>query len=97
MVACAENEELAAYVLKKWEEMANQRPKGISENVEMTLTKAYSNLCASKTPVKTLKEFSQIKWVFSAVFLSMKIRPFCSYCNFGVLGVYTVFLKKKIF
>ncbi|XP_048330077.2 crossover junction endonuclease MUS81 isoform X2 [Ziziphus jujuba] len=63
VVVCAENEELAAYMLKKWDEMANQRPKGITENVEMTLTKAYSNLCASKTPIQTLKEFSQIKGV----------------------------------
>lgn len=67
-MVCAENEELAAYMLKKWDEMANQRPKGITENVEMTLTKAYSNLCASKTPIQTLKEFSQIKLVFSSPF-----------------------------
>ncbi|KAF3437431.1 hypothetical protein FNV43_RR20184 [Rhamnella rubrinervis] len=63
LVACLENEELAVYILKKWEEMAEQRPKGITESIEMTLSKAYSNPCASKTPIKTLKDFSRIKGV----------------------------------
>ncbi|KAF3436728.1 hypothetical protein FNV43_RR19475 [Rhamnella rubrinervis] len=66
LVACLENEELAVYMLKKWEEMAEQRPKGITENIEMTLSKAYSNLCASKTPIKTIKDFSHIKLSFSS-------------------------------
>ncbi|XP_021808848.1 crossover junction endonuclease MUS81-like isoform X2 [Prunus avium] len=60
---CPENEELAAYMLRKWQEMAEQKPKGISENIEMTLSKAYSNVCNSKNPIKTLKEFSHIKGV----------------------------------
>ncbi|XP_024028052.1 crossover junction endonuclease MUS81 isoform X2 [Morus notabilis] len=62
-VKCRENEELAEYMLTKWQEMADQRPKGISENIEKTLSKAYSNLCSSKNPVQTLKDFSQIKGV----------------------------------
>ncbi|KAL5543669.1 hypothetical protein UlMin_007453 [Ulmus minor] len=62
-VACLENEELADYMLKKWQEMAEQRPKGISDNIEKTLSKAYSNLCKSKNAVKTLKDFSTIKGV----------------------------------
>ncbi|PQQ13140.1 crossover junction endonuclease MUS81 [Prunus yedoensis var. nudiflora] len=60
---CPENEELAAYMLRKWQEMAEQKPKGISENIEMILSKAYSNVCNSKNPIKTLKEFSHIKGV----------------------------------
>ncbi|PON74374.1 DNA repair protein [Parasponia andersonii] len=63
VVRCSENEELVEYMLSKCKEMADQRPKGFSENVEMTLSKAYSNLCSSKTPITTLKDFSQIKGV----------------------------------
>ncbi|PRQ54978.1 putative ERCC4 domain, restriction endonuclease type II [Rosa chinensis] len=63
LVVCSENEALAEYMLSKWQEMADKKPKGISENIEKTLTKAYSNVCNSKNPVKTLKEFSQIKGV----------------------------------
>ncbi|KAL3348367.1 hypothetical protein AABB24_021831 [Solanum stoloniferum] len=62
VVVCPENEELAAYVWNKKQEMA-QSPNGISENISMTLQKAYTNLCKSKTPIKTLKEFSKIKGV----------------------------------
>ncbi|MCD7450170.1 Crossover junction endonuclease mus81 [Datura stramonium] len=61
-VVCPENEELAAYIWNKKQEMA-QTPKGISENISKTFQKAYTNLCNSKTPVKTLKEFSEIKGV----------------------------------
>lgn len=63
-VVCSENEELAVYMWNKKQEMA-QSPNGISENISMTLQKAYTNLCKSKTPIKTLKEFSEIKWVKS--------------------------------
>lgn len=62
MVVCPENEELAAYMWNKKQEMA-QSPNGISENISMALQKAYTNLCKSKTPIKTLKEFSMIKGV----------------------------------
>ncbi|XP_015059702.1 crossover junction endonuclease MUS81 isoform X1 [Solanum pennellii] len=62
VVVCPENEELAAYMWNKKQEMA-QSPNGISENISMTLQKAYTNLCKSKTPIKTLKEFSKIKGV----------------------------------
>lgn len=65
LVVCSENEELAEYMLSKWQEMAEKNPKGISENIEKTLTKAYSNVCNFKNPVKTLKEFSEVKWVIS--------------------------------
>ncbi|KAK9912942.1 hypothetical protein M0R45_036774 [Rubus argutus] len=63
LVVCSENEELAEYMLSKWQEMAEKKPQGISENIEKTLTKAYSNVCNFKNPVKTLKEFSQVKGV----------------------------------
>ncbi|KAK4841777.1 hypothetical protein QYF36_010280 [Acer negundo] len=61
-VVCAENEELAMYLLQKRQEMA-EKPKGLSENIDMTLSKAYNNICDSKQPIKTLKDLSQIKGV----------------------------------
>ncbi|KVI07434.1 DNA repair nuclease, XPF-type/Helicase, partial [Cynara cardunculus var. scolymus] len=36
-------------------------PKGISESNAMTLLKASKNVCSSKTPIKTLKDFSKVK------------------------------------
>jgi crossover junction endonuclease MUS81 len=62
-VLCPENKELAAYLLSKRQELA-EKPKGISENVDKTLSKAYSNICYSKTPITTLKDLSQLKYVF---------------------------------
>ncbi|KAL0456059.1 UNVERIFIED_CONTAM: Crossover junction endonuclease MUS81 [Sesamum latifolium] len=56
---CPENEEVAAYLLNKRQELA-QSAKGISENMDMTLSKAYSNVCNCKTPIKTLRDLSQI-------------------------------------
>lgn len=61
-IVCAENEELAAFLWKKRQEMADSL-KGISENIDLTLRKAHSNICNSNTHIKTLKEFSQIKGV----------------------------------
>ncbi|CAK9147489.1 unnamed protein product [Ilex paraguariensis] len=61
-VECPENEELAAYLWTKWREMA-QTPKGVSENIDITLSKAYSNLCSSKMPIRSLRDFAQIKGV----------------------------------
>ncbi|GFZ02630.1 hypothetical protein Acr_15g0012380 [Actinidia rufa] len=61
-VVCPDNKDLAEFMWKKRQEMA-ERPKGLSENIEITLHKAYSNVCNSKTPIRTLKEFSQIKYV----------------------------------
>lgn len=60
LVACSKNEELAAFMWNKWQEMA-QRPKGISENLNNTMHKAYSNLCNSKEAIKSLKDLAQIK------------------------------------
>ncbi|ESW21004.1 hypothetical protein PHAVU_005G033000 [Phaseolus vulgaris] len=61
-VRCPENQELAAYIWNKWQEMAEQ-PKGISDNFEMTLSKAHFNVCSSQTPIRTIKDFSQVKGV----------------------------------
>ena len=80
LVKCPENEELADYMLRKWEDMANQKPKGISENVENTLSKAYSNICNSKDPIRTIKDFSQIKSVNNI--FSIKLGPLFIYFLF---------------
>ncbi|KAK4406320.1 Crossover junction endonuclease MUS81 [Sesamum angolense] len=68
---CPENEEVAAYLLNKRQELA-QSAKGISENMDMTLSKAYSNVCNCKTPIKTLRDLSQIKGVGKWILKQMK-------------------------
>ncbi|KAJ7982289.1 crossover junction endonuclease MUS81 [Quillaja saponaria] len=70
-VRCPENEELAAHMLKKRLEMA-EKPKGISEKIDMTLSKAYTNVCNSKTPIKTIKDFVEIKGVGKWILKLMK-------------------------
>ncbi|KAL8028622.1 hypothetical protein ABFX02_14G173300 [Erythranthe guttata] len=59
---CPENEEVAAYLFNKRQELA-QSAKGISENMDLTLSKAHSNICNCKTPIRNLKDLSQIKGV----------------------------------
>ncbi|KAJ7005111.1 crossover junction endonuclease MUS81 isoform X2 [Populus alba x Populus x berolinensis] len=61
-VLCSENEDLVSYMLQKRQELV-ESPKGLSENLEMTLSKAYSSVCCSTTPIKNLKDLSQIKGV----------------------------------
>ncbi|XP_011091811.1 crossover junction endonuclease MUS81 isoform X1 [Sesamum indicum] len=68
---CPGNEEVAAYLLNKRQELA-QSAKGISENMDMTLSKAYSNICNCKTPIKTLRDLSQIKGVGKWILKQMK-------------------------
>lgn len=60
--ACPENEEVAAYLMNKRHELA-QSSKGISDNMDMTLSKAYSNICNYQNPIRNLKDLSQIKGV----------------------------------
>lgn len=60
-VLCSENEELAKYMLQKKQELA-EKPKGLSENIEQTLAKAYKNVCDEPNPIKTLKDLSHIKY-----------------------------------
>ena len=67
-VRCPENQDLASYMSSKWKEMAEQ-PKGISENIEMALSKAHFNVCNSKSPIQTIKDFSQVKYVCNFYFL----------------------------
>lgn len=57
---CIENEQLCEYLLKKRQEIVDS-PKGISDNLDMTLQKAYSSICNSKTHITNLKELSKIK------------------------------------
>lgn len=61
-VVCPENEDIAAFMWQKRLEMA-ETPKGISDKVDMTLYKAYFNVCNSKVPIKSMKDLSQIKGV----------------------------------
>ncbi|XP_061350107.1 crossover junction endonuclease MUS81 [Gastrolobium bilobum] len=61
-VRCPENQELVSYMWNKWKEMA-QQPKGISDNIEMTLSKAHFNVCNSTNPIRTIKDFSRVKGV----------------------------------
>jgi crossover junction endonuclease MUS81 len=60
VVVCPENEALVLYLRSKRQELA-EKPKGISENVEFTLSKAYSNICNFANPIRTLKDLSHIK------------------------------------
>ncbi|CAI0560317.1 unnamed protein product [Linum tenue] len=61
-VVCPGNEDLVSCLLQKRRELADS-PKGLSDNLDMTLSKAYNSVCCAKTPIKTLKEFSQLKGV----------------------------------
>ncbi|KAE8679344.1 crossover junction endonuclease MUS81-like isoform X2 [Hibiscus syriacus] len=61
-VMCPDNEELANYLLQKRQELAD-KPKGIKENTNMTVSKAYNNICNAQHPIKTLKDLSDIKGV----------------------------------
>ncbi|KAL3814766.1 hypothetical protein ACJIZ3_016034 [Penstemon smallii] len=61
-VACPQNEALASCLFNKRQEIA-QSTKGISDNLDMTFSKAYTNICNCKTPIVTLKDLSQIKGV----------------------------------
>ncbi|XP_011655894.1 crossover junction endonuclease MUS81 isoform X2 [Cucumis sativus] len=61
-VFCPENEDLAEFMWQKRLEMA-ATPKGISDKVDMTLYKAYLNVCNSKVSITSMKDLSQIKGV----------------------------------
>ncbi|KAL0923106.1 hypothetical protein M5K25_007151 [Dendrobium thyrsiflorum] len=60
-VRCSENENVALYLWTKRNEMVERGE--ISDNLDLTLTKAYRNICSSKAPIKTLKDLSQIKCI----------------------------------
>lgn len=86
-VHCSENQELATYLFNKWKEMAEQ-PKGISENVEKTLSKAYYNVCNFKAPIETIKDLSQVKYDYiSPHFVKFVIKV---YPAFGIFSPFFV-------
>lgn len=64
---CPENAELVEFMLKKQKEMVD-----LSENNAKTISKACSKVCSSKTPIKTLKDFANIKGVGKWNFRIMK-------------------------
>nr|CAD1828351.1 unnamed protein product [Ananas comosus var. bracteatus] len=49
-----------------------ENPNGLSENLDMTLSTAYRNICSAKTPIKTLKDLSEIKGVGKWILRLMK-------------------------
>ncbi|KAA3454110.1 crossover junction endonuclease MUS81 isoform X2 [Gossypium australe] len=70
-VLCPENEELSNYLLQKRQELAD-KPKGIKENTDMTLSKVYNNICNAKHPIKTLKDLNDIKGVGKWIIVLMR-------------------------
>lgn len=60
-VLCPENEDLANYMWKTRQEMAERN--AASDRIDSTIYKAYANVCASKDPITSLKELSQVKYV----------------------------------
>lgn len=66
-VVCPENAELVEFMLKKQKEMVD-----LSENNAKTISKACSKVCSSKTPIKTLKDFSNVKGVGKWILRIMK-------------------------
>ncbi|KAI3709144.1 hypothetical protein L2E82_38903 [Cichorium intybus] len=66
-VVCPKNAELVEFMLKKQKEMVD-----LSENNAKTISKACSKVCSSKTPIKTLKDFANIKGVGKWILRIMK-------------------------
>lgn len=60
---CPENDALVEFMGKWWKEMEEKRPKYYTENTERNIQRAFSNVCHCKTPIKTLKDFQNIKGV----------------------------------
>ncbi|KAL4557456.1 hypothetical protein LXL04_035633 [Taraxacum kok-saghyz] len=66
-VVCPENTELVEFMLKKQKELVD-----LSENNSKTISKACLKVCSSKTPIKTLKDFSNVKGVGKWILRIMK-------------------------
>lgn len=60
MVHNPENEPLSRFFLEKWRAMM-QEPDGFSENNYHSFAKANRSLCSSKEPIRTLKDFSNVR------------------------------------
>ncbi|KAF5805973.1 putative ERCC4 domain, restriction endonuclease type II [Helianthus annuus] len=70
-VACIENTELVEFMMNKLKELENM-PKGISEKNASTISKACFNVSTSKSHIKTLKDFSNVKGVGKWILKLMK-------------------------
>nr|XP_043617761.1 crossover junction endonuclease MUS81 [Erigeron canadensis] len=70
-IVCPENGELVEFMMNKQKEMMNT-PKGISDQNAKMISKAISNVCGSKAPIKTLKDFSNVKGVGKWILKLMK-------------------------
>ncbi|KAL8253409.1 hypothetical protein R6Q59_037102 [Mikania micrantha] len=70
-VECPENADLVEFMLKKLNELESL-PKGISEGNSMRISKACSNVCSSRSQIKTLKDFSNVKGVGKWILKLMK-------------------------
>ncbi|KAG0540979.1 hypothetical protein BDA96_03G456000 [Sorghum bicolor] len=57
-----ENESLSRFFLEKWRAMM-QEPDGLSPNNYLAFANANRSLCSSKEPIRTLKDFSNVKGV----------------------------------
>jgi hypothetical protein len=55
-----ENESLSRFFLEKWRAMM-QEPEGLSQNNYLAFANANRSLCSSKEPIRTLKDFSNVK------------------------------------
>jgi crossover junction endonuclease MUS81 len=60
-VRLPENEEVARALHEKRLAMRGQ-PDGFNKNIDRTFGRAYRNVCDSTEPIRTVKEFSKIKY-----------------------------------
>jgi len=73
-VRLPENEEVARALHEKRLAMREQ-PSGFKEHLDRTFGKAYHNVCAATEPIRTLKDFSKIKYT-DAARLPLQSYPF---------------------
>ncbi|KAM0912293.1 hypothetical protein ACQ4PT_012969 [Festuca glaucescens] len=71
-VRLPENEELAGKLLEKYRSMMADQPGSLSEPVRIALSAAYRGLCASKEPIRTLRDLLRTKGVGPWAILIMK-------------------------
>jgi hypothetical protein len=61
-VRLPENEELAGKLLEKYRSMTADQPGSLPEPVRVALSAAYRGLCASKEPIRTLRDLRCTKY-----------------------------------
>jgi len=74
-----------------------ESPKGLSENIEMALSKAHFNVCNSKNPIRTIKDFSTVKYVFQFppfFFVTIHV-PMWS--NITMYALFDIIMSKNLF